>query len=97
MVERQSKHRQELERKVACGDSQRAWSGVIIGGILAAGCIGGGIWLVCIGQTTAGSAIATTSVAGLAGVFVYGTRSRRLERVDKTSLMATRRKRTPKK
>ena len=88
MAESQSKHRQELERRVTCGDSHRAWGGVLVGGVLAAGCIGGGIWLVFIGQPTAGSAIATTSVAGLAGVFVYGTRSRRLERIDKAELMA---------
>lgn len=83
MAENQSKHRRELERRVTYGDDRRAWGGIIIGGILAAGCIGGGIWLVFIGQPTAGSAIATVSVASLTSVFVYGTASRRRERTEK--------------
>lgn len=76
MAETQSAHRQRLEAKMVDGDNRRAWAGVIIGGLLAGGCIAGGIWLVSIGFAAAGSAIATTTVATLAGVFVYGTRTK---------------------
>lgn len=80
MVERQSAHRQLIEKVTIRGDSARAWVGVFVGGFLALCCVVGGIALVFHGQAAAGATIATASVVGLAGVFVYGTHSRRAER-----------------
>lgn len=80
MAERQSKHRQDIEKVVIRGDNARAWVGVSLGASLALCCIGGGIALSFFGQPAAGTSIATVSVASLAGVFVYGTHSRRVER-----------------
>ena len=54
-----------------------------MGGMLAAGCIGGGIWLVSLGQSSGSIAIATSIVATLAAVFVYETQSRRKERTQR--------------
>ena len=83
MAEKQSVHRRDLEAYVTRGDGHRAWAGLVIGGMLAAGCIGGGIWLVSLGQSSGGIAIATSTVATLAAVFVYGTQSRRKERTQR--------------
>jgi len=83
MAEKQSLHRRDLEAYVTRGDGHRAWAGLVIGGMLAAGCIGGGIWLVSLGQSSGGIAIATSTVATLAAVFVYGTQSRRKERTQR--------------
>lgn len=74
----------ELEKLVVDGDGRRAWAGLIIGGMLAMTCIVGGIVLVAGGHDTAGATISTASVAALAGVFVYGTVSRRSERASRT-------------
>ena len=82
LTEKQSAHRQYLEKHVAKGDGRRAWAGLVTGGLLAGGCIGGGIWLVSLGHATGGIAISTASVVSLASVFVYGSRSRRLERIQ---------------
>lgn len=84
MVERQSAHRQEIEKIVVRGDSSRSWVGVFVGGFLSLCCVVGGIALAFHGQATAGATIATASVVGLAGVFVYGTHSRRVERASRT-------------
>ncbi|TFH06571.1 MAG: DUF2335 domain-containing protein [Candidatus Atribacteria bacterium] len=86
LVERQSLHRQEIEKIVIRGDSKRAWAGLLVGGSLSLCCVVGGIVLVVCGQPTAGATIATASVVGLAGVFVYGTHSRRVERESRPIL-----------
>ena len=57
LSEKQTEHRQYLEKHVTKGDGRRAWTGLIAGGLLAGGCIGGGIWLVSLGHTTGGIAI----------------------------------------
>jgi hypothetical protein len=46
-------------------------------------CVIGGVWNVSNGHDVAGTAIATTTVVGLAGVFVYGALMRRNERRQK--------------
>lgn len=80
MALRQSKHRQELERKVIESDVQRSRDGLWVGGALSLTSIILGAVAVFTGQDTAGATIATATVVSLAGVFVYGTTSRRKER-----------------
>ena len=87
MVERQSQHRQELEKIVVKGDTRRSWAGLVFGGFLAICCVGGGVALCFFGQSVAGATIATASVVGLAGVFVYGPHSRRAEREEKQDVI----------
>lgn len=72
---------------MARSDRHRSWGGIIVGGILSAMCVVGGIWLVYLGHDGAGATIATAAVAALAGVFVYGTSSKRKERAEKTRVM----------
>lgn len=74
--ETQVGHRMELERK----QSQRADWGLAVGGILAGAIVIGGLVVMIVGDPWAGASIIGTSVAAIAGVFVYGTKIRRGER-----------------
>lgn len=87
MAERQTQHRIQLENKVIESDIRRSYAGLAVGGFLALLCTVGGCWLVYLGHDAAGGTIATAAVAGLAGVFVYGTASRRKEREEKARIM----------
>lgn len=80
MALRQSKHRQELERKVIESDVRRSRDGLWVGGILSLTSIILGAVAVFTGHDAAGATIATATVVSLAGVFVYGSTSRRKER-----------------
>jgi uncharacterized membrane protein len=80
MALRQSRHRQELERKVIESDIRRSRDGLWVGGALSLTSILLGAVAVFTGHDTAGATIATATVVSLAGVFVYGTTSRRKER-----------------
>jgi hypothetical protein len=55
------------------------WAGFLIG-LFTVGC---GTAAVLCGHDVAGATIATTGVASLVGVFVYGTVTRRQEREKK--------------
>lgn len=74
--EAQMIHRMDLERK----QSRRADWGLAVGGALAAGTVAGGLFVMVVGDPWAGASIIGTSVAVIAGVFVYGTKIRRGER-----------------
>lgn len=82
MALRQSKHRQELERKVIESDVQRSREGLWVGGVLSLASILLGAVAVFTGHDAAGATLATATVVSLAGVFVYGTTSRRKERAQ---------------
>ena len=85
MAEKQSAHRIQMERAVIDGDSRRADRGLIVGGILAALIVTGGLIVMITKDPWAGASIIGTSVAALAGVFVYGTNTRRAERHRKAA------------
>lgn len=74
--EAQVGHRMDLERK----QSRRADWGLAVGGALAAVIVVGGLVVMVVGDPWAGASIIGTSVAVIAGVFVYGTKIRRGER-----------------
>lgn len=87
MAEAQSQHRQELEQHVIRSDAKRADSGLKAGFWLSLTAIVGGVSVAILGHPTAGATIATAAVATLAGVFVYGSHSRRSEREEKKQML----------
>lgn len=91
-ADRQAIHRQELEKTVIGGDSARAWWGLAAGFVIAMSCVIGGVWLIQLGHDAAGVSIATVPVVSLAGVFVYGTASRRAEREQKAEEVKNKKK-----
>jgi len=77
MAERQSAHRQELEKAAVLGEQQRAGRGqscaliVALCGLVVAGLCG------FSGQQVAASIIGGIDLVGLVGVFIYGSAARR--------------------
>jgi uncharacterized membrane protein len=93
MADRQSRHRQSLERLVIESDVRRSKTGLRAGlAVCLTGILVGGS-LVYLGHDAAGAAITAVPTAGLIGVFVYGTASRRREREEKTDKLTKGKKR----
>ena len=87
LVEKQSEHRMELEKKVVYSDARRADWGVVAGILVASGGMGFGYALLIHGLAVQASVFAGGTIAALVGTFVYGTKSRREERIEKTKIM----------
>jgi uncharacterized membrane protein len=85
--EKQTEHRMSLERTVISGDDKRAnW------GLISATSISITIVVACVvlalnnkEQSLAALGVIVLDIASLAGVFVYGSRSRRVERERKAA------------
>jgi uncharacterized membrane protein len=92
MAEKQLDHRIDLEKTVIHGDSRRSWWGLILGFVAALVIAGVGLAVAILASPFAGATIITGTVVSLAGVFVYGQRSRRAEREHKAELMAGKRR-----
>jgi len=91
MAERQEAPRQALERHTIIGDGRRAWAGIISALIICLVTIAAAV-LIALGRHDVGATIlsaifGTSGLVGIAGVFIYGTRSRRQERIDKARIM----------
>ena len=89
--EKQSDHRMWLEKKVLRSDIWRSWIGLGAGFVAQIFTVSVGGYLVLDGHDGAGATIATVGLASIVGTFVYGTRSQRQERVEKTRLMTGKR------
>lgn len=82
MAEKQAAHRMSLESQVVAADIKRSNRGLICGVIVSLAFLAGAMALILAGHDTAGIAIASVDIIGLAGVFVYGSLNRRRERSD---------------
>ncbi len=80
MAERQSRHRQEIETTVVAGDSRRQIIGLIAGTVVTISALALAGVLAYFGHGGVSALTALAPIATLAGVFVYGDRSRRRER-----------------
>lgn len=74
IAEAQAAHRQELELRVVNGNVFAQKAGIVCAFLLAAGTIGGGIWLVSRGYAVEGLGSVVTAIAGLTAVFLLGRR-----------------------
>jgi uncharacterized membrane protein len=86
--ERQSKHRQELERTVIASDIKRSAQGLWAGFAIALAGLGVSLWLGLTGHDVLAGVSFITDIATLAGVFVYGSQSRKHERLRKAEMLA---------
>lgn len=88
MAEKQEDHRHEMEKFVITRESRRSDMGVGAATIIALASIAAGAFIVVYGHTWAGIALPTIDIVGTATVFIYGTASRRQERMEKTKVLA---------
>jgi len=86
-AEMQTAHRIEIEKKSINSEIRRSNWGLVAGFVVAMTCIIGGCLLVYEGHDAAGTTIATGSVAALVGVFLYGTATRKKERLQRAQML----------
>ncbi len=91
MAERQGAHRESLEARVVAGNVASQARGSIFAFIICLVALVGGFTLIAVGKSADGLASIISSLAALAGVFVYGKYQQRKERLDKADALANRR------
>ncbi len=77
MAERQSEHRMNLEKTIVDSDSKMGLLGLTAAFLLSAMIIVGSVYVIANGYAWAGVSMIGINVASLAGVFVYGSKTRR--------------------
>lgn len=80
MAEKQSDHRQYLEKRVVDADVRRAYLGVACAFVITMTVIASGFYLVLNGFGIYGTVFTGLGLVSLAGTFIYGTQSRKEER-----------------
>ena len=88
MAEQQMDHRILMERKIVSGDYTQSYMGIAAGFLLSVTVILGGIYLITQGHDWAGGILIGLDLVGLAGVFVYGSRSHRAQRRERHDTLA---------
>ncbi len=83
MAEKQAEHRQELEKIAVTSRAGDSRLGVVSGLIIGVVALLVGGYVIGKGHTISGILLGGGSIAGLVGVFVYGTRSSSAERIEK--------------
>lgn len=84
----QSKHRMYLERRTIDSDANRSWAGLAAGFILCLAAIIIGGALVYLDHDWAGVSFVGAAFGTGLTTFIYGTSSRKQERVEKAKVMA---------
>ena len=85
---KQSDHRMDLERRVTRSDSKRANWGLASALTVAIGSLGVCAYAIGHSAEWAASILGGGTIASLVYAFIYGTRSRREERIARAKLMA---------
>ena len=83
MAERQSAHRQQIEKTVIDANCQAQSRGQWFAFILAAMVIGGGVYLLAQGKSLEGFSAIILAVASLIGALVFSRSEQRKERAQK--------------
>lgn len=74
MAESQMKHRQQLENRVISTNVRLAYLGLVSGFVLGSGGLAAAVYLIRLGRELGGGAAFISSLATLAGLFIYGRR-----------------------
>lgn len=90
LFEAQSRHRMAMESHVIRSDVRRSWTGLILGFVVAMTVVLCGTWMIATGHDWAGGSMITTGLGSIVGVFVYGSRSQRQERIQKAGMVSNR-------
>jgi uncharacterized membrane protein len=84
MAQKQSDHRQFLEKNVITSDIKKSYIGQIFAFILGLFGLAMGTVLIYAGKSVAGTALSGGTLLALVGVFIYGSSARKKERAEKT-------------
>lgn len=87
MAENQAAHRIKSETSTLRHDAIARYVGLAIAGMLGVLGIISGVTLGIQGHETTAGILFGTTLIGLVGSFIYGTRSNRQERIEKTRLL----------
>lgn len=87
---RQSEHRQKLESRALWHELARSYLGLGAGCVVALAQIAAGTYCVISGHDVAGAFIITGIGVEIVTAFIYGTKSRRLEREGRISTLTRR-------
>jgi uncharacterized membrane protein len=90
MAEKQSAHREYLEKRVVDGNVANQTRGSYFAFILCFTAILGGVWLIAHGQSTEGLVAIITSIGSLAGLFIYNKKQQKKERDEKADALKDR-------
>ena len=71
MAEKQSNHRQSMERTLVLSDTNNARLGLIFSFILVVSTIGAGTFLICIGKEAQGLTAIIGAIGSVVAVFIY--------------------------
>lgn len=83
MAENQSAHRIEIEKIAVNARARDSLLGIVAGFLIGVSALATSAFVIVNGHTFAGGLIGTSGLAGLVGVFIYGTRENRAERERK--------------
>jgi uncharacterized membrane protein len=83
LMEQQTEHRISLEKSVIGSDITQSKWGLVAGFVVAMTGLGVSYYLIATGNGVAGAAVTGVDLVSLAGTFIYGTASRRAERIEK--------------
>lgn len=92
MAERQSAHRESLEAQVVAGNVASQARGSHYAFIICMVALVGGFALILTGKSVDGLVAIISSLAALAGVFIYGKLQQKKERIEKSDALAQRRR-----
>ncbi|WP_296560133.1 DUF2335 domain-containing protein [uncultured Acetobacterium sp.] len=85
MAENQATHRQQLEKAVINSNVRDSRMGVVFAFVIGIVGVSGGIYAVLQGAEWAGTLISGVSLGSIVGSFIYGTRSEKAERIEKSN------------
>jgi uncharacterized membrane protein len=80
----QGEHRREMERKYLKHENIRSLLGVIFAGLIVICSLAAGTFLVWNGKELVGSLFSAVPIGTVAWAFIYGTKSRQRERLEKS-------------
>ena len=80
MAEEQSEHRRSLEKKAIHSDSRNSIMGIVSALVITLSALCVVVYAITAGQAEVAKFVAGGVIVSLVSAFIYGTRSRRLER-----------------
>ena len=81
MAEEQARHRRELERRVVRWNTVNETLGILSAIVVVCGAFAWATYAVYTGQSAKGSAVVISTIATLAGIFIYGKERTSQERL----------------